>query len=133
MVNKMYYLPQEIETWYLIPALRKEISLCLISDFKMSYDKVGKILGVSKAAISQYSKGKRAAKIKLPNKLEPILMRSCKRLVAQKSTAVAEIEEMMLIIRNKNLVLSVCDKIKDGVLENCKELRFKDGNYQPVR
>lgn len=129
----MYYLPQEIETWYIIPALRKEISLCLIRDFKISYDKAGKILGISKAAISQYSKGKRAAKIKLPKKLEPMLKNSCKKMINEKANAVEEIEKMIFLIRNKGLVLTVCDKVKEDVLEDCKEIRFKDGNYHPVK
>jgi len=47
----MYMLPQEIEVWYIIPALRKELSKQLVRKYKFSYEKTGKILGITKASI----------------------------------------------------------------------------------
>ena len=64
----MYLLPQEIEVWYIIPAIRKELAKLLTQKYELSYDKAGVILGVSKAAISQYLSNKRANKIKSRNK-----------------------------------------------------------------
>jgi uncharacterized protein len=125
----MHYLPQEIETWYLIPAIRREISKCLISDFQTSYEKIGNILGVSKAAISQYTKGKRAAKISLPKELVPKIMATCKNLDRDNKKAVREIDKLLSFIREKGLTCKVCGKGNEGKLENCKEIRFEDGNY----
>lgn len=45
----MYLLPQEIEVWYIIPAIRKELSKQLTSKYEFSYEKAGKALGISKA------------------------------------------------------------------------------------
>jgi len=128
----MYYLPQEIEVWYVIPALRSSIARCLISDFDASYEKVGNILGVSRAAISQYVKGKRAAKIKLPKELEPKIMATCKILGKDKTKAVDEIDKLLNLMRTKGLIFSVCGKLKEGTLGDCNEIRFKDGNYKKV-
>lgn len=125
----MHYLPQEIESWYIIPAIRRDISLCLIKDFNTSYEKVGKILGVSKAAISQYSKGKRAAKIKLPKEVTDKVMSSCKLLSSGKSDAVTEIQKLINVIQKKNLSCCVCKETHDGVLDNCKEISYKNNNY----
>jgi len=126
----MHYLPQEIEAWYIIPAIRREISQCLIKDFGTSYEKVGKILGISKAAISQYTKGKRAAKIKLPKEIGTKIMSACKLLIKEKGHAVKEIDKILDHIKSRSLPCSVCGILKEGVLEDCKEIRFKEGNYQ---
>lgn len=99
----MYYLPQEIEVWYVIPAIRSQIARYLIEDFDASYERAGKILGVSRAAISQYVKGKRAAKIKLPKELSPKIMGACKTLVKDETKAVEEIDKILAHMRSKGL------------------------------
>lgn len=64
----MKLLPQELEVWYLIPALRKEIAKVLISDFGMSQKKVSQTLGLTESAISQYLKSKRGSELKFSEK-----------------------------------------------------------------
>jgi len=128
----MYYLPQEIEVWYVIPAVRSWIARCLIEDFGSSYEKVGNILGVSRAAISQYVKGKRAAKIKLPKELGPKIMSTCKLLHKDKTKAVEEINKILAQIRSKSMPFSVCGKLKEGILDDCNEVKFTNGNYRKV-
>lgn len=129
----MHYLPQEIEVWYVIPAVRSQIARCLIEDFDASYERVGNILGVSRAAISQYMKGKRAAKIKLPNELGPKILSACKILVKDESKAVDEINKILEHLRSKSLTFSVCGKLKEGVLDECSEVNFREGNYRKIR
>lgn len=118
----MYTLPQEIEVWYVIPAIRKELAQCFIKSYGDTYEKVGKTLGVSKAAISQYVKNKRAGKILLPEKAKEEVCKACKQISTGKSTAVLEIQRILRFIREKKLPCKVCGKIKDGRLENCKEI-----------
>ncbi len=40
----MYSLPQEIEVWYIIPAIRKEFARVLVEDHKLTFERVGDIL-----------------------------------------------------------------------------------------
>jgi predicted transcriptional regulator len=52
--------PQEMEVWYILPAIRKE--LCLALKRKgLSQKEAAAKLGLTEAAISQYIKGKRGA------------------------------------------------------------------------
>jgi uncharacterized protein len=125
----MYFMPQEIEVWYIIPAIRREIAKCLVKDFKTSYEKTGDILGVTKAAVSQYLKGKRTAKIKLPSQIGPKIYVSCKLLVAGKTNSIKETTKLLDFLKEGNLPCEVCGHLKEGILEDCKEIRFKDGNY----
>ena len=69
----MYTLPQEIEVLFILPALRRELSKELIKTYGITYEKTGKLLGITKAAVSQYISHKRAAKIRLhPKALERV-------------------------------------------------------------
>ena len=57
-------MPQEVEVWYLLPSLRKELAKCFIKDHKLSQKDAAEILGVTESAISQYFKSKRANELK---------------------------------------------------------------------
>jgi hypothetical protein len=51
-------LPQEVEVWYLIPALRKALAMHFLGK-ELKQKDIAKLLGVTEAAISQYKKQKR--------------------------------------------------------------------------
>ena len=57
-------MPQEIEVWYLIPALRRELAKILISDYGLNQKKVAEMFGITNAAISQYLNFKRGNEMK---------------------------------------------------------------------
>jgi len=118
----MKVLPQELEVWYIIPAIRKSLSKCLIKDFEMSYEKVGAILGISKAAVSQYMKNKRATKIKLHDRVDKEIMSSCKNIINKKSPSTDEIQRIIRFIKDKQIPSEVCEKLKEGILNDCEEI-----------
>lgn len=118
----MYTLPQEIEVWYIIPAIRREISKCLVQKHKISYEKIGKLLGLTKSAVSQYIKNKRAAKIRLHPKIPKEIIISCGKMVNGKSNSVEEIMRILKIIQVKRLHCEVCGRIIKGKLHDCKQV-----------
>ena len=126
----MHTLPQEIEVWYIIPAIRRELASCLIRNHNITYEKVGKMMGLTKAAISQYLSNKRAAKIKLPENALKEVCKSCELIVAKKKNTSQEILRVLEFIRDKNLPCEVCDKSTQGVLDDCKEIKLKNINIR---
>ncbi len=54
--------PQEIEVWYLLPAIRREIAMKLKSESYSQKD-IAKIMDITPAAVSQYIHNKRAKKL----------------------------------------------------------------------
>ncbi|MFT4310162.1 MAG: transcriptional regulator [Candidatus Woesearchaeota archaeon] len=64
----MQTLPQEFEVWYVIPALRRALSIALIDNHKLKQKEVAQLLGVSEAAISQYRTTKRAQQLQFNDK-----------------------------------------------------------------
>jgi predicted transcriptional regulator len=98
----MYLLPQEIEVWYIIPAVRKEFAKQLTSKYELSYEKAGKILGISKAAISQYLSDKRANKIKLNNEIKKEITKSAKIIEENPKLALTEIQKILKFMKDTN-------------------------------
>jgi predicted transcriptional regulator len=112
----MYTLPQEIEVWYVIPAIRRELSRLLTTQHGLSYEKTGNALGISKAAISQYQKNKRAGKIKLNPKVLKEVEKSAKLISNDNNKTVKEILRVLNFMREKKLTFEICENNED-----CKE------------
>ena len=122
----MHTLPQEIEVWYIIPAIRREMAMCFSREYKISYDNVALMMGLTKAAISQYIAGKRVERIKMhPKALEEVKI-SCNRIVKNKSNVAKEILRVLEIIKKKKLHCEMCGEMIDGVLHNCKEVKIPE-------
>jgi len=115
----MYSLPQEIEVWYIIPAIRKELAKLFVKTHQLSYEKAGAILGISKAAISQYISNKRATKFKLPEAIKKEVAKSAKKLIKQPNQAPMEIEKILKIIRSKRCSCDLCKKYNPEIIKLC--------------
>jgi|SRR3989338_7312881 len=62
-------LIQELEVWYVIPSIRREITIAMNSS-GLKQTEIAKRLGVTKAAVNQYLSGKRGNEIKLTKTLK---------------------------------------------------------------
>src|SRR3989338_5814733 len=122
----MHILPQEIEVWYIIPAIRRETAICLSKKHNISYDKIDSIMGLTKTAISQYISGKRVEKIKMHPKALAEVEISCNRLMKNKSTIIKEISRILDIIKRKKLHCEICGKMIDGELHDCQEIKIPE-------
>lgn len=117
----MYLLPQEIEVWYIIPAIRKEFSKVLIKKHGLTFEKAGAILGISKAAVSQYLSNKRANKLKLPEEIKKEIEKSSDIVVKNDKKAVKELERLLRIMREKRCNCEVCKKFNPEMIHFCEE------------
>lgn len=115
----MYLLPQEIEVWYIIPAVRKELARLFTKDYGMSYEKAGKILGISKAAVSQYISNKRANKIKLTPEVKKEIAKSAKIISENHRVALGEVQRILKFMKDKKCSCEVCKKYNKDVLNYC--------------
>ena len=124
----MYTLPQEIEVWYVIPAIRRELSSLLTRKYGLSYNKAGEVLGVSKAAISQYNKNKRASKVTLHDKVIKEIERTAKIMARDKSKTVQEILKVLKFMRDKKLSFEFCKGGRHNH-EDCQEVMVAYEKY----
>ncbi|MFZ5955201.1 MAG: transcriptional regulator [Nanoarchaeota archaeon] len=117
----MYSLPQEIEVWYVIPAIRKELAKNLVKNQGMTYEKTGEVLGISKSAVSQYFSNKRASKLKLPELIKSEINRSSKIIAKDPKKVLVEIERILKLIKSKKCSCSICKKYNPEILKFCKQ------------
>jgi len=115
----MYSLPQEIEVWYIIPAIRKELAKFLTKEHNLTFEKTGQILGISKSAVSQYLSNKRAGKLKLPEKIKDEIKKSSRIIVDENNSSVAEMERILRIIRTNKCSCDVCRKYNPEIIKYC--------------
>ena len=59
LLKQKLLFPQEIEVWYVLPAIRKAFATSLITAGKPQKE-IAAMMGLTEAAISQYKKDKRA-------------------------------------------------------------------------
>jgi len=116
----MYALPQEIEVWYIIPAIRKALAEQLVKKHKLTLEKTGNILGVSKAAVSQYLSKKRATKITFPEKIKQEVKQAAKKIIKNPETAVKEILSILTLIKKTKCSCQACKLYNKGILKICK-------------
>ncbi|MBU1136086.1 MAG: hypothetical protein ABIG37_00040 [Nanoarchaeota archaeon] len=116
----MYSLPQEIEVWYIIPAIRRELSKVLTKKYGMTFEKTGNALGISKAAVSQYLKKKRANVVKFPEKVKKEIMKSAEIIQKNEKKALKEILRLLFLIKKSGCSCKVCKRYNKGVLSQCR-------------
>ena len=115
----MYLLPQEIEVWYIIPAVRKELAKLLTKKYGLSYEKAGNALGISKAAISQYLSNKRANKVKLNVKTKAEVRKSAKLISENMRVAMFEMQRILKFMKDNHCSCDVCKRYNKDVLDYC--------------
>ncbi len=77
-------LRQEIEVWYIIPAIRREIASGLLKK-GLRQRQIAQKLEVTDAAISQYFKSKRGSEVKFNERLRQEIGQSVERISEGKS------------------------------------------------
>jgi|SRR5208283_4366589 len=112
-------MPQELEVWYLIPALRREFAKIFIEDYKLKQREAAKYLGITEAAISQYVKSKRGNEIKFSSEAMKEIKKSAKEIIEDKGDITREIYRLCINLRKSRIM---CDfhRMKDKkISKNC--------------
>lgn len=115
MVNKLV-LPQEIEVWYLIPSLRKELAL-FMKKKAIPQNKIASLLGVTEAAISQYSNNKRANEVRFNFKIKKEVSLAAERIV-KGSESREEIHYLLNLPEVSKIICSLHKK-SGGISDSC--------------
>jgi len=112
-------MPQEIEVWYLIPAIRMNIARILIKKFNKTQKEVAEIFGVTEAAISQYVSSKRGNEIKF-NSLEiNQIEKVAKKIIVEKNKSSEIIYRLILNLRGSKSMCEFHKKHDKDIPKNC--------------
>lgn len=119
----MKLMPQEIEVWYIIPALRRELARVFIEEHHLSQKEAAELLGVTESAISQYFSSKRATEFRSTPALHEKIKETAQKIIADKKNAMKYLYDLTIFLRDSKHIKSICDlhkKFDATVPENCK-------------
>ena len=99
-------MPQEIEVFYVIPAIRKHMAMAMKRAGKKQKE-IAAILCVEESTISHYLNDKRATEFKIQGKVEEAVTESVKR-IDDRLSLIAETQKLLDLIKKENALNNVC-------------------------
>lgn len=108
--------PQEIEVWYILPAIRKELVVALKKKGKPQKE-IAKLLNITEAAVSQYVSEKRAKEISFPQEVKEFIEKSAEKIVDSES-AFHQIQKINDFIKKSKALCQLHAQI-EGDLKGC--------------
>ncbi len=113
-------MPQEIEVRYLIPALRKELTKILMTDFDYSQKEVALVLGLTESAVSQYLAAKRATELKFTSIEKEEIKKTAKKIVLNKKNCNEYLYELTVKLRASQNICKLHKKQDKSLPAACK-------------
>jgi hypothetical protein len=113
-------MPQEIEVWDILPAIRRELAKILIQEHKLSQRDAARMLGLTDPAVSQYIKSKRAKGLVFGDKVLSKIKSSARQIVKDKSKLMEEIQKICNSMEVKKIVCNIHRIRNKGVPRTCK-------------
>ena len=96
-------MPQELEVWYVIPALRKAFAELMLKK-GLKQKEIAEKMNLGKSAVSQYLKSQRGTELKFDKKMMKKIENSVDRVIKNNSTVREELVELCNIIREEGLL-----------------------------
>ena len=111
-------MPQEIEVWYVLPAIRRKIAKQMLSA-GLKQKEIAKSLKVTEPAVSQYLKSKRAKKVNFNKKINKSIKKSAELLMKNKSCVIREIQKCCKLVREEGILCKIHVR-ESNVAGKCK-------------
>ncbi|HIH18158.1 MAG TPA: hypothetical protein HA250_03595 [Nanoarchaeota archaeon] len=109
--------PQELEVFYFIPAIRKELSVQMKKKGKGQRE-IANLLGITEAAVSQYISSKRATGVKLEKKIKEEISKSVDK-IKNPLDSVRETQQILAFLRRSRLICKYHHKFLKFIPKNC--------------
>ena len=113
-------MPQEIEVWYIIPALRRELAKSMINDLKLTQKHIAKCMGLTEAAVSQYLSSKRAKAVVFSDAILKETKASAKRIVENDRLLIPEMIRLTKLTDVKQVMCDLHKKQDVKLPEDCE-------------
>ena len=117
MVNYQLIQPQEIEVFYILPTIRRYLTV-FMKEYGLSQKKIAELLHIKESTVSQYISSKRASKINFEENIQKEIRLSANK-INNKADLIRETQKILGIIRNNNILCKVHRKLA-GLPEDCK-------------
>ncbi len=109
--HKTLLHPQEIETFYVLPTLRRYIALGL-KERGMKQKDIAQLLGISSASISQYNSTKRGHQVKFPQEIVDEIKKAV-GLITDRFTYFQQTQHLLYVIREQKVLCQIHMQFSD--------------------
>ena len=103
--------PQEVEVFYILPAIRSRMAAALKQQGVRQKDIAG-LLCVQESTISQYLSSKRAADVKFNDRINKEIHAAAKR-IKTKEDLIRETQSILEIVRSEKVICDVHKSVAD--------------------
>ncbi len=111
-------LPQEVEVWYILPAIRS--ALCRELASRLSQKEIAKLLGITEPAVSQYIKGKRGSKVKFNEETKKDIKRIAGKLAAKEMHPMGALNYLSKKVLMSNVLCQVHMMLDKETPQSCR-------------
>lgn len=118
-LNMKKIMPQELDVWYLLPAIRKELVRVFIKENGISQKEAAEIIGVTGAAVSQYLKSKRASEIKFSEEAKKEIRKTGEKILKDRENIARHIYTLSMKLRNMKCLCKIHKSQDKSVPVNC--------------
>lgn len=112
MAKEKIIFPQELEVWYILPAIRKKLALALVKK-GLSQKEVAAIMNTSEATITHYKKEKRAKEDLLGNKVDDEIEKSVSIISKNHELFFPEVLRINNVLKDRGIICKIYEKKKD--------------------
>lgn len=123
---KVLLLPQELETFYILPTLRHALAIELHRLGKKQ-NQIAEIFGVTSSTISQYKSKKRGSQITFVTEILSEISKSAGK-ITDRYTYIREIQHLLRILRNTNILCQIHHKL-NKLPTNCYPKNIGCGSH----
>jgi predicted transcriptional regulator len=111
-------LPQELEVFYVIPAIRRELAMALVSK-GLKQKQVAKIFGVTEACISNYFKAKRGKNVQFNPKIMKTIKECASEIKQGKTCFIKTVQEICKQFKQNKCLCALHERL-DAHVCGCK-------------
>lgn len=112
-------MPQEVEVWYIIPALRRELAKIMIYGFSLTQKQVAEHMDITEAAVSQYLSSKRAKEVVFSNAVLEEIKKSARKVMEDDKQLVPEMMRLTKLTGVKQVMCDIHKKQDVELPEGC--------------
>ena len=111
--------PQEVEVFYLLPALRRDLALCL-KEQGSDQKEIAKILGVSEPSVSHYFNAKRGADVIFSDYIKEEVRKAAPH-IKNSHDVIQETQKLLKMMHAEKEICKVCHGInKTNIPKTCR-------------
>ena len=114
---KKLMFPQELDVWYIFPAIRKKLAVELLKE-GMLQKEVAKMMNISAATITHYKKNRRVKEDIIGTELDDLIEKSVIKIISDNSKVSSEIIFLNQQFKKKRIYCDLFQRLSGQELKN---------------